>query len=162
MAEFVERQGNIYERRLQLMRRFIKTACCRGGEAITSRFHIPARNVFRRKSYRLAMVEQYGIYWVNLDPTQGSEIAKTRPCVVVSPDDLNRHLRTVVVIPITSTIKNYPFRVRCVIKGKQGEIATDQIRTIDKSRLNTDSPLGRLSLNEWLNLRDVLNQMFCQ
>jgi mRNA interferase MazF len=107
------------------------------------------------------MVKQYNIYWVNLNPTQGSEISKTRPCVVVSPDALNNHLRTVIVAPLTSTIKRYPFRVQCTINGKNGEIATDQIRTVDKRRLNISNPLGRLPLQEIINLQNVLNQMFC-
>ena len=81
------------------------------------------------------MVEQYGVYWVELDPTRGGEMAKTRPCVVVTPSDLNMYLTIVVIAPITSTIRNYPYRVLCSVAGRDGEIATDQIRTVDKSRL---------------------------
>ena len=81
------------------------------------------------------MVEQYGVYWVELDPTRGGEMAKTRPCVVVTPSDLNMYLTTVVIVPITSTIRNYPYRVLCSVAGREGEIATDQIRTVDKSRI---------------------------
>lgn len=106
-------------------------------------------------------MRQFEVYWVDLDPTQGSEIAKKRPCVIVSPDDLNEYLRTVIVIPITSTIKNFPFRVQCLIAGKQGEIAADQIRTVDKSRIDTKKCLGQLLNNEREQLQDVLSEMFC-
>ena len=90
---------------------------------------------------------QYDVCWVELDPTQGSEIAKTRPCVVVSPDELNALLNTVVVVPLTSTLRGYPFRVQCVVAGKKGELAIDQIRAVDKSRLKSNI-LGRLSYVE--------------
>ncbi|GGC16122.1 type II toxin-antitoxin system PemK/MazF family toxin [Dyadobacter sediminis] len=103
------------------------------------------------------MVKQYEVYWISLDPTQGSEIAKTRPCVVVSPDDLNRSLRTVVIIPITSTIKKYPWRVDCIIQNKNGSIAADQIRVVDKTRLG--SKIGSLSATEIKELKQVLQEM---
>jgi mRNA interferase MazF len=103
------------------------------------------------------VVKQYEVYWISLDPTQGSEIAKTRPCVVVSPDDLNRSLRTVVIIPITSTIKKYPWRVDCVIQNKNGSIAADQIRVVDKTRLG--SKIGNLSSLEIKELKHVLQEM---
>ena len=79
------------------------------------------------------MVEQYEVYWVELDPTRGGEMAKTRPCVVVTPSDLNMYLTTVVIVPITSTIRNYPYRVLCSVAGREGEIATDQIRLPEHS-----------------------------
>jgi mRNA interferase MazF len=104
---------------------------------------------------------QYHVYWVQLDPTQGSEIAKTRPCVVASPDELNAHLSTVVVIPLTSALHGYPFRTACVVAGRQGELAVDQIRTVDKSRLNPKA-LGRLSDDEIAALQNVLAEMFCR
>lgn len=102
-------------------------------------------------------VKQYEVYWISLDPTQGSEIAKTRPCVVVSPDDLNRALRTVIIIPITSTVKKYPWRVDCLIQNKSGSIATDQIRVVDKTRLG--SCIGSLSSKEIKELKGVLQEM---
>lgn len=80
-------------------------------------------------------IERFSVYWVNLDPTKGSEIKKTRPCIVVSPDELNRHLNTVIIVPLTSTIRNYPFRVRCLVADKEGEAAIDQLKTVDKSRI---------------------------
>lgn len=105
------------------------------------------------------MVEQYNVHWVELDPTKGGEMAKTRPCVIVSPNELNYHLSTVIIAPITSTIRNYPFRVQCSLLGKKGEIATDQIRTIDKSRLKKQ--IAKLSSKEISNLQNVFNQMLC-
>jgi mRNA interferase MazF len=75
------------------------------------------------------------VYWVDLDPTRGSEIQKTRPCVVVSPDELNAHLRTVLIAPVTSGGRPYPWRVECKIQQKRGRIALDQLRTEDRERL---------------------------
>jgi len=75
------------------------------------------------------MVKQYEVYWIDLNPTIGAEMQKIRPGVVVSPDELNAHLDTVIIIPITSSIHGYPYRVRCILMGRDGEIATDQIRT---------------------------------
>lgn len=103
------------------------------------------------------VVKQYEVYWISLDPTQGSEIAKTRPCVVVSPDDLNSSLRTVIIIPITSTIKRYPWRVDCVVQNKNGSIAVDQIRVVDKTRLGSE--IGTLSATEMKVLKQVLQEM---
>lgn len=79
--------------------------------------------------------QRFEVYWVSLAPTTGSEISKTRPCVVVSADEMNAHLKTVIVAPLTSTIKNYPTRLTVEVDGKTGSIALDQIRTIDKTRL---------------------------
>ncbi|MBT0607036.1 type II toxin-antitoxin system PemK/MazF family toxin [Aequorivita echinoideorum] len=81
------------------------------------------------------MVKQYDIYWVNLDPTVGSEIKKTRPCLVITPTFSNKILNTILVAPITSTIRNFPMRVSINLKSKSGQIALDQIRCVDKSRL---------------------------
>lgn len=81
------------------------------------------------------MVKQYEIYWVSLDPTIGSEINKVRPCLIISPDDANRFLNTVLVAPITSTIKQYPTRVNIVLEKRNGQVVIDQIRSIDKLRL---------------------------
>ena len=81
------------------------------------------------------VIERFGVYRISLDPTVGSEMSKTRPCVVVSPDEMNRHIRTVIIAPMTTTRKRYPTRVACVFAGKQGEVVLDQIRTVDQSRL---------------------------
>ena len=110
----------------------------------------------------MVRVRQHSVYWVALDPTQGSEIAKVRPCVVASPDELNDYLNTVIIIPLTSTLRGYPFRVQCVVAGRRGELAVDQIRTVDKSRLKASTPLGQLSLREVAALQDVLHNVFCQ
>ena len=75
------------------------------------------------------------VYLVNLDPTVGSEIKKTRPCLVISPDEINRHLRTVVVAPLTSQGRLYPTRVSCTFGGREGLVVLDQIRTVDTLRL---------------------------
>ena len=76
-------------------------------------------------------VKQYEIYWIDLNPTRGSEMNKIRPCVVVSPDDMNKYLNTIIVAPITSTSKMYPYRITCNI----GDVALDQLRTVDKTRV---------------------------
>ena len=105
------------------------------------------------------MVKQFEIYWVDLNPTIGAEMRKVRPCVIVSPKELNDHLDTVIIIPVTSSVHGYPYRVGCHIMGRNGEIATDQIRTVDKRRLK--KCIGALTADETASLQDVLRQMFC-
>ena len=80
-------------------------------------------------------VKQYEIVLVNLDPTLGSEMKKTRPCLIISPDEMNKYLRTIVIAPITSASKNYPTRIEIKLKKTKGWIVLDQIRTIDKQRI---------------------------
>lgn len=80
-------------------------------------------------------VRRYEVHLVNLDPTQGAEIQKTRPCVVISPDEMNAHIRTVIVAPMTSAQRDYPTRISLSFQGKSGQIVLDHIRTVDKSRL---------------------------
>ncbi|MBP1541961.1 MAG: type II toxin-antitoxin system PemK/MazF family toxin [Prevotella sp.] len=104
------------------------------------------------------MVSQFDVYWVDLNPTKGAEMQKIRPCVVVSPNELNEHLQTIIVIPVTSSLHYYPFRVECTIMGKCGEIATDQIRTIDRSRLK--NKICQLADKEIEALRGILVEMF--
>lgn len=87
-------------------------------------------------------VRRFEVYLVELDPTRGSEIRKTRPCVVISPDEMNRHIRTVIVAPMTTKGRSYPTRVDCRFQGKDGQVVLDQIRTVDKARLS--KRLGRL------------------
>ena len=106
------------------------------------------------------MVSQFDVYWVDLNPTIGAEMQKIRPCVIVSPKELNDHLDTVIIIPVTSAIHGYPYRVRCHIMGRDGEMATDQIRTIDKRRLKYR--IATLTADETESLQDVLRQMFCE
>lgn len=81
------------------------------------------------------VIKRFEVYLINLEPTIGSEINKSRPCVIISSDDLNRVLNTVIVLPLTSGIRNYPTRINCYIVNKKGQIALDQIRSIDKQRL---------------------------
>lgn len=106
------------------------------------------------------MVNQFDVHWVDLNPTVGAEMQKVRPCVVVSPKELNQYLATVIIISITSAIHGYPFRVPCHIGERDGEIVTDQIRTVDKSRLK--KKIATLSSDEQTALKDVLRQMFCE
>ena len=79
--------------------------------------------------------QRFDVYLINLDPTIGSEIRKTRPCVIISPNEMNNHIATVIIAPLTSKLRNYPTRVPCRVEGKQGQIVLDQIRTVDKTRL---------------------------
>ena len=83
------------------------------------------------------------VYWVNLDPTRGSEIQKARPCVIVSPDELNEHLRTVIIAPLTTGGQPYPWRVPCRVQKQEGRVALDQLRTVERERLA--GYLGELS-----------------
>ncbi len=78
---------------------------------------------------------RFDVFLVPLDPGRGAEMQKTRPCIIVSPDESNTLLRTVVIVPLTSKPKNFPGRVRVMFQGQQGEVATDQLRAVDKSRL---------------------------
>jgi len=103
-------------------------------------------------------IRQYEIILVNLDPTIGSEIKKTRPCVVISPDEMNKHLRTVVIAPMTTTSKNYPTRVEIKHENKLGWIVLDQVRTIDKQRILKN--LGRLSKPEIKEVKSILKETF--
>lgn len=80
-------------------------------------------------------VYRFEVWLVELDPTKGSEIKKTRPCLVVSPDSVNKYLNTISVVPLTSSIRSYPTRVNCVFQGKNGQAMVDQIRSLDKIRL---------------------------
>lgn len=81
------------------------------------------------------MVRRFEVHLISLNPTQGSEIRKTRPCVIISPDEMNKHIKTIIIAPMTSTIRDYPTRVTTMFQGKEGQIVLDQIRTADKSRL---------------------------
>ena len=104
------------------------------------------------------MVKRFEIYFVEFDPTKGSEINKTRPGVIVSPDEMNDALNTVIIAPLTSTMRIYPSRVNCTVKNKEGQIALDQIRCVDKSRLK--NRLSKLSEKEQHNVLEVLQKIF--
>lgn len=103
-------------------------------------------------------IRQYQIVIVNLDPTIGSEIRKTRPCVVVSPDEMNRHLQTVTVCPITSTSKSYPTRIKISVKQKMSWIVVDQIRTLDRKRIVKS--IGHLEEETIAELKAIIKETF--
>jgi mRNA interferase MazF len=103
-------------------------------------------------------VARFDVFVVNLDPTIGSEIRTSRPCVVVSPDELNRHIRTVVVAPLTMGQRPYPSRVPVRFDGKQGQVVIDQLRTVDKARLA--KRLGALLPDEAGAVLGVLGEFF--
>src|SRR6266702_3870934 len=102
--------------------------------------------------------KRFDVYLVNLDPTVGSEIRKARPCLVISPDEMNRYIATVIVAPMTTKGRDYPTRVQCAFKGKDGQVVLDQIRTIDKSRLI--QKLGRIDKQTHDEVLAVLAEMF--
>ncbi len=106
----------------------------------------------------VADVRRFDIWLVTLDPTQGSETRKTRPCVVVSPDEMNRHIRTVIIAPMTSRRRDYPTRVDLTFQRTRGQVVLDQIRTVDKSRLTRK--LGHLSEVRARAVAGVLVEMF--
>ena len=103
-------------------------------------------------------VRRFDVYLISLDPAKGSEIKKTRPCLIISPDEMNRHIRTVIIAPMTSTIKNYPSRVTTTFQGKRGQVVLDQIRTVDKTRLI--KRLGIVSSTAKEKVLNVLQEMF--
>ncbi len=104
------------------------------------------------------VINRFEVHLVALDPTVGSEIRKTRPCLVVSPDDMNHAIRTVIVAPMTTRGRPYPTRVACRFNGKNGQIILDQIRSVDQSRLV--KKLGRIDTNTATAVLDVLRDMF--
>lgn len=103
-------------------------------------------------------LNQYQIVLVNLDPTIGSEIKKTRPCVIISPNEMNRYLRTIVISPMTTASKKYPTRIEVKHDNKFGWIALDQIRTIDRTRVIKS--LGRLSTPEIKELKAIMKETY--
>lgn len=104
------------------------------------------------------LVKRFEIYFIEFNPTIGSEINKIRPAAVVSPNEMNDALNTVIVAPLTSTLKKYPSRVNCLVKNKKGQIALDQLRCIDKSRLKNQ--LSVLNKNEQNLVLEILKKMF--
>jgi mRNA interferase MazF len=103
-------------------------------------------------------INQYNIVWVNLDPTICSEIKKTRPCVVISPDEMNKHLHTVVIAPVTSQSKSYPTRVNFNNKKISGWIVLDQVRTIDKRRIIKVA--GKLSTQTIESVKQIIRETY--
>lgn len=106
------------------------------------------------------VARRFEVYLVNLDPTMGSEVRKTRPCVVVSSDDLNVTLLTVIVAPMTTVLRNFPWRPRCRFQGRNGQVMLDQLRTVDRSRLVRR--FGRLDRGDQSPILRTLTGMFAE
>ncbi len=106
------------------------------------------------------VAKRFEVFLVNLDPTVGSEIQKMRPCVVISPDEMNRNIATVIIAPMTTKGKMYPTRIVCQFQGKEGQIVLDQIRTVDKTRLV--KKLGKISQDEQRLVLDTLAELFAE
>jgi len=106
------------------------------------------------------VARRFEVYLVNLDPTLGREIQKTRPCLIISPDEMNAHIATVIVAPMTTKGRDYPTRVNCQFEGKDGQIVLDQIRAVDKIRLV--KKLGKISVNTQKEVLAVLMEMFAE
>jgi mRNA interferase MazF len=106
------------------------------------------------------VVRRFDVYLVGLGPTVGSEIKKTRPCTVISPDEMNSYIATVIVAPMTTRGRPYPTRVGCRFGGKSGQVVLDQIRTVDKARLVRR--LGRLSPSTQAEVLSALGEMFAE
>lgn len=104
------------------------------------------------------VIKRFDVYLVNLDPTVGSEIRNARPCLIVSPDEMNRYIATVIAAPMTTKGRDYPTRVPCSLKGKDGKVVLDQIRTIDKKRLI--QKLGRIDKPTQEEVLSILAEMF--
>ena len=103
-------------------------------------------------------VRRGDVFLVSLDPARGGEIQKTRPCVVVSPDELNSYLRTFIVVPLTTGGHSYPFRIPCRFEGRAGYVVIDQIRTVDRERLVRR--LGKLPPSTLGHILAILQEMF--
>ncbi len=103
-------------------------------------------------------MRRFDVYLVNLDPTQGKEIKKTRPATIISPDEMNDHIATVIIAPMTTKSRDYPSRVSCNFQGKRGQIVLDQIRTVDKSRLV--KRLGKIDKSTAEEVLDILKELF--
>jgi len=105
-------------------------------------------------------VKRFDVYLVNLDPTVGHEIKKSRPCLVISPDEMNRYISTVIVAPMTTKGRNYPTRVPCTFQGKEGQVVIDQLRTVDKIRLA--KRLGKIDPETQSHVFSVLSELFSE
>jgi len=104
------------------------------------------------------VIKRFDVYLVNLDPTIGSEIRKARPCLIISPDEMNRYIANVIVAPMTTKGRDYPTRLQCAFKGKEGQVVLDQLRTVDKSRLV--QKLGRIGQQTQEEVLSILAEMF--
>ena len=104
------------------------------------------------------VIQRFDVFLVDLNPTVGYEIRKSRPCTVISPDEMNRHLQTVIIAPMTTQTRAYPSRVNVTFQSKKGQIVLDQIRTVDRSRLT--KRLGRLTSTQGATVLDRLGEIF--
>lgn len=103
-------------------------------------------------------MKRFDVYLVNLDPTQGREIKKTRPATIISPNEMNEHISTVIIAPMTTKGRDYPTRVSCTFQGKRGQIILDQIRTVDKTRLV--KRLGKIDNSSAKKVLNILQDIF--
>jgi len=106
------------------------------------------------------VTKRFDVFLVNLDPTRGSEIQKTRPCLIISPDEMNQNISTVIIAPMTTKGRNYPTRITCQFQEKEGQIVLDQIRTVDKTRLI--KKLGSIGKDTQQLVLNVLSEMFAE
>ena len=106
------------------------------------------------------VVKRFDVFLINLDPTIGSEIQKTRPCLIISPDEMNSNIATVIIAPMTSKGRNYPTRITCKFQGKAGQLVLDQIRTVDQKRLI--KKLGKITKNEQHSVLATLAELFAE
>jgi mRNA interferase MazF len=104
------------------------------------------------------VIHRFDVFLISLDPTQGSEIRKTRPCLVISPDEMNHQIRTVIIAPMTTKGRPYPSRIPCTFEGKSGQIVLDQLRTVDKTRLV--HKLGTIASSVENQVLGTLQEMF--
>ena len=105
-------------------------------------------------------VKRFDVFLINLNPTKGHEIQKVRPCLVISPDEMNQHISTVIIAPMTTKGRKYPTRIACVFQGKKGRIVLDQIRSVDKTRLVKN--LGTISMSARSSVLATLKEMFAE
>ena len=106
------------------------------------------------------VVKQYDIFLINLDSTIGCEIKKSRPCVLISPNEMNDNIKTVIIAPMTSKSRKYPTRVSLIFQNKSGYIVLDQIRAVDKSRLTKN--IGKLTKSTITKIKSVINEMLVE
>ena len=102
-------------------------------------------------------INQYEIYWIDLEPTKGSELQKVRPCVVISPNEMNHNINTVIIAPLTSTSKKYSSRVEVMLEGRTSWIVLDQIRCVDKSRM--EKKVGVLEEKSITEVKNIIREM---
>jgi len=104
-------------------------------------------------------INRFEVFWTDLEPVQGSEMAKNRPCVILSPDEMNDYLKTVIVAPLTSTVRPIPTRIKIYFNGREESVALDHIRSVSKSRLG--NYIGELNAFEIQKIKETLNEMLC-